>query len=164
VLAVADEALATGRRVVLLHGAASSSEVYPTSLLADEVEYVVATRDGSLGHEGEVAEMVADYEAWADRCIASGPPAMLAALASRSRGRDARLGVARLGRKGGQRSTRSDGARARRGSWLQVVVEHPFGCALGVCLGCVVPGVLEPRACREGPAFAAAELAWERAW
>ena len=46
---LADEAIRDGRQVTLLFGAASSREVYPSSLLPDEVEYVVATDDGSHG-------------------------------------------------------------------------------------------------------------------
>ncbi len=50
----------------------------------------------------------------------------------------------------------------RRRAWLQVMLPHPAGCALGVCLGCVVDGADGPlRVCREGPAFGAAELTWE---
>ena len=60
---LADEAIRDGRQVTLLFGAASAREVYPSSLLPDEVEYVVATDDGSLGHHGFVTELVADYEA-----------------------------------------------------------------------------------------------------
>ena len=51
---LADEAIRDGRQVTLLFGAASAREVYPSSLLPDEVEYVVATDDGSLGHHGYV--------------------------------------------------------------------------------------------------------------
>ena len=47
-----DEAIRDVRSIVLLYGAASSGEVYPSSLLPDEVEYVVATADGSLGSRG----------------------------------------------------------------------------------------------------------------
>ena len=37
----------------MLFGAATAAaEVYPSSLLPDEVEYVVATDDGSFGHHG----------------------------------------------------------------------------------------------------------------
>ena len=39
-----------------------------------------------------------------------------------------------------------------------------MGCAVGACLGCVVHGVDGPvRVCREGPVFAADEIAWEAA-
>ena len=41
-----------GRQVVMLFGAASAREVYPSCLLPDEVEYIVATDDGSFGHHG----------------------------------------------------------------------------------------------------------------
>lgn len=165
VRALADESLAAGRRVTLLFGAAGAAEVYPSSLLPTEVEYVVATDDGSLGHHGYVTELVPEYEALADQAFACGPEPMLAALARLARGRDARLGVARLGRKGG-RSPRSSAAlgtsAARRKAWLQVSMEQHMGCAVGACLGCVVHGVDGPvRVCREGPVFAAEEIAWE---
>ena len=41
-----------------------------------------------------------------------------------------------------------------------------MGCAVGACLGCVVMGAsgTPQRVCREGPVFAAEELAWEGAW
>ncbi len=70
---LADEAIRDGRQVVLLFGAASAAEVYPSNLLPDEVEYVVATDDGSLGHQGYVTDLVPDYEAWADQAFACGP-------------------------------------------------------------------------------------------
>src|SRR6476661_7552155 len=98
---LADEALRDGRQVTLLFGAANSHEVYPSSLLPDEVEYVVATDDGSLGHHGFVTDLVPGYEAWADQAFACGPAPMLAALARQATGRRDRLGVARLGRKRG---------------------------------------------------------------
>ena len=91
----------------LLFGGASAREVYPSSLLPDEVEYIVATDDGSLGHAGFVTELVPKYEAWADQAFACGPAGMLRALSALAVGRRERLGVAKLGRKrGGQRSNR----------------------------------------------------------
>jgi NAD(P)H-flavin reductase len=82
-----DEAIRDGRQVVVLFGAASARDVYPSSLLPDEVEYAVATDDGSLGHAGLVTELVADYEAWADQAFACGPQPMLATLARLAAGR-----------------------------------------------------------------------------
>lgn len=158
---LADEAIAAGRQVVVLFGAGTAAEVYPSSLLPDEVEYAVATDDGSLGHHGRVTDLVADYEAWADQAFACGPERMLAALARLASGRDARLGVARLGRKRGVRAAPLGSPQARRGSWLQVSMEQHMGCAVGACLGCVVMGVEGPqRVCREGPVFAPDEIAW----
>ena len=157
-----DEAIRDVRSIVLLYGAASSGEVYPSSLLPDEVEYVVATADGSLGHHGRVVDLALGYEAWADQAFAAGPPSLLAELTRLATGRRGRMGVANLGRKrGGGRPVQAGSAEARRKSFLQVGLDQSIGCAAGTCLGCVVPGRDGPvRVCREGPAFAADELDW----
>lgn len=158
-----DEALRDGRQVTLLFGATAAGHVYPSSLLPDEVEYVVATDDGSLGHRGFVTELVPEYEAWADQAFACGPLPMLARLAGLAAGRRERLGVARLGRKrGGGKPELPGSVAARRKAFLQVAMEQTMGCAVGACLGCVVMGVEGPqRVCREGPVFAAEEIDWE---
>jgi dihydroorotate dehydrogenase electron transfer subunit len=159
VRALADEAIETGRQVVVLLGAPSAASVYPSSLIPEEAEYLVATEDGSLGQHGPVTDLVTEYEAWADQCFASGPVDMLRRLAVQARGRDARLGVARLGRR--RRGRGRAVVPSRRQAWLQVLVEQEIGCALGTCLGCVVHGAGGPvRVCREGPAFAIHELGW----
>jgi dihydroorotate dehydrogenase electron transfer subunit len=162
---LADEAIRDGRRVTILFGALSASHVYPSSLLPDEVEYVVATDDGSLGHHGFVTDLVQDYEAWADQAFACGPHPMLARLAQLAAGRRERLGVAKLGRKrGAGKADPLGSAAARRKSFLQVSMEQTMGCAVGACLGCIVIGVEGPlRVCREGPVFAAQEIAWPTA-
>jgi dihydroorotate dehydrogenase electron transfer subunit len=153
--------------VTLLFGAATAREVYPSALLPDEVEYVVATDDGSLGHRGLVTELVTGYEAWADQAFACGPFPMLAALSRLAIGRRQRLGVAALGRKrGGGRTAPPGSPGARRKAFLQVSMEQNMGCAVGACLGCVVmtTGGQPQRVCREGPVFASEEIAWEGAW
>lgn len=161
VRAVVDEAVATGRQVAVLVGAPSVEAVFPSTLLPEEAEYVVATEDGSLGHHGPVTDLVSNYEAWADQCFAAGSPDTVGRMAMLARGRGERMGVARLGRRRGRRAS-ATAVHSRRRAWLQVIVPHQIGCALGVCLGCVVSGDKGPlRACREGPAFAAEELRWE---
>jgi dihydroorotate dehydrogenase electron transfer subunit len=167
VRALADEAINHGRQVTLLFGAASAREVYPSSLLPDEVEYVIATDDGSVGHRGFVTELVADYEGWADQAFACGPAPMLAALARLADGRRERLGVARLGRKrGGGKQDAVGSTAARRKAFLQVSMEQNMGCAVGACLGCVIMGTngAPQRVCREGPVFASDEVAWDAGW
>ena len=167
VRSLADDALRDGRQVTLLFGAASARDVYPSSLLPDEVEYVIATDDGSVGHRGFVTELVPDYEAWADQAFACGPAPMLAALARLAEGRRQRLGVARLGRKRGGGKTDPPGSTAaRRKAFLQVSMEQNMGCAVGACLGCVVMGTngQPQRVCREGPVFASDEVAWDSGW
>jgi dihydroorotate dehydrogenase electron transfer subunit len=164
---LADEAIRVGRQVTLLFGGASSREVYPSSLLPAEVEYVVATDDGSMGHHGFVTALLPDYEAWADQAFACGPAAMLAALARLAASRRERLGVANLGRKrGGGKADPIGSPAARRKAFLQVSMEQNMGCAVGACLGCVVMSVTgtPQRVCREGPVFASDELRWEDAW
>jgi dihydroorotate dehydrogenase electron transfer subunit len=164
---LADEAIRDGRAVTMLFGAASARDVYPSTLLPDEVEYVVATDDGSMGRAGFVTELVPEYEAWADQAFACGPRPMLATLAHLAAGRQARLGVAKLGRKrGGGRTPTPGSPAARRKAFLQVSMEQNMGCAVGACLGCVVMGASgQPqRVCREGPVFAADEIAWESGW
>jgi dihydroorotate dehydrogenase electron transfer subunit len=164
---LADEAIRAGSQVTLLFGAASSREVYPSNLLPDEVEYVVATDDGSMGHQGYVTDLVPRYEAWADQAFACGPSPMLAALARLATGRRERLGVGKLGRKrGGGKSDPIGSPAARRKAFLQVSMEQNMGCAVGACLGCVVMSVTgtPQRVCREGPVFAAEELVWEGSW
>ncbi len=160
---LADEALRDGRAVVLLYGCRGAAEVYPSSLLPDEIEYLVATDDGSVGHAGFVTDLVLEYEAWADQAFACGPVPMLRVLAGLAAGRQARLGVATLGRKRGAGRPVPPGSReARRKAFLQVAMEQHMGCAVGACLGCVVWGVGGPqRVCREGPVFAADEIEWE---
>ena len=167
VRSLADEALRDGRQVAVLFGAASARDVYPSSLLPDEVEYVIATDDGSVGHHGFVTELVPKYEAWADQAFACGPAPMLAALARLSSGRRERLGVAKLGRKrGGGKPDAVGSPAARRKAFLQVSMEQNMGCAVGACLGCVILGTngQPQRVRREGPVFAADEVAWESGW
>jgi dihydroorotate dehydrogenase electron transfer subunit len=164
---LADEAIRDGRQVTLLFGAASAREVYPTSLLPDEIEYIVATDDGSMGHHGYVTELVPTYEAWADQAFACGPAPMLAALSRLAEGRRERLGVAKLGRKRGAGKSDPVGSpAARRKAFLQLSMEQNMGCAVGACLGCVVMSTsgVPQRVCREGPVFASEEIAWEAGW
>jgi dihydroorotate dehydrogenase electron transfer subunit len=165
--ALADQQIAANRQVTVAFGAPTAAMVYPSSLLPDEVEYVVATDDGSFGQRGSVTDLVPQFEAWADQAFASGPLDMLAALARLARGRQARLGVAALGpRRGrGVKGVQPGSRDARRRAWLQIALEQNIGCAVGTCLGCMIMGVEGPqRVCREGPVFASDEIAWEARW
>ncbi len=167
VRSLADEAIRDGRQVTLLFGAASARDVYPTSLLPDEVEYVIATDDGSVGHHGYVTDLIPAYEAWADQAFACGPEPMLQALARLAATRSNRMGVARLGRKrGGGRAIPAGSPAARRKAFLQISMEQRMGCAVGACLGCVVMATsgTPQRVCREGPVFASDEIDWEGSW
>jgi dihydroorotate dehydrogenase electron transfer subunit len=133
-IALAEEALKRRVEVTLLAGFRSANKVFPAPLVPNEVEYVVATDDGSMGYPGMVTAMLPDYVPWADQVCACGPVPMLRALAA-------------------NRLTGSLPA--------QIAMEEHMGCAVGVCLGCVVPTKNgNQRVCRDGPVFELAEMGW----
>lgn len=133
---LAERALGRGASVVLAVGAATSAHVFPARLLPAEVEYLVATDDGSAGHHGFVTELVPDRLAWADVVYACGPVPMMAALARLMRER----------------------APSKPG---RVAMEERMGCSMGVCLGCVVETSKGPqRVCTEGPVFDIRQIVW----
>lgn len=133
-VALAEEAIRRDVAVTLLCGFRSVAKALPADRLPAEVEYVVATDDGSAGHRGVVTEIVPQYLTWADQICACGPVPMLKALAKLER--PERLPV-------------------------HIAMEERMGCAMGVCLGCVVPtrrGL--QRVCRDGPVFRLDEMGW----
>jgi dihydroorotate dehydrogenase electron transfer subunit len=138
-VALAEEALHAGLSVTLLAGFRTADKVFPAERVPEDVEYVVATDDGSFGHPGLVTELVPEYLGWADQICACGPVPMLKALGS------------------------IDGVRPRgkRAKPVQIAMEEHMGCAMGVCLGCVVPTRRGPqRVCRDGPVFDLQEMGW----
>lgn len=133
-VALAEDALLRGIGVTLLSGFRTAAKVFPSHLIPPEVEYVIATNDGTAGHPGFVTEIARDYLSWADQICACGPVPMLRALAALNR-------------------------VERRP--VQIAMEEHMGCAVGVCLGCVVPtrrGYL--RVCRDGPVFDLDDMGW----
>ena len=85
------------------------------TLLPDEVEYVVATGDGSLGHRGLGPETsCSGTRAGPTRRSSAGPRTSSRGVARLAAGRRQRLGVATLGRKRG--GGRPVAARVRRGA------------------------------------------------
>jgi dihydroorotate dehydrogenase electron transfer subunit len=135
---LSDEALARGQSVTLLMGASTATTLLSAAELPAEVEYVVATDDGSQGHAGFVTDLVPDYLPWADQVLACGPDPMLRSLAN----------VVRQHRLG------------RRPS-VQVSVERSMACGVGACLGCVIDtrhGM--QTSCVTGPVFPIEEIVW----
>ena len=165
---LADEAIRDGRQVVLLFGAASASDVYPSSLLPGRGR--VRGRDRrrlarpsrlrdrprarlrGLGRPGVRLRAGADARRprrdW--RPAGASGSVWPSSAASAAPGRPIRVGS----------------PAARRKAFLQVSMEQNMGCAVGACLGCVVMSTTgQPqRVCREGPVFAADELDWEGGW
>lgn len=144
-VALAEQALSRGREVALLVGAATAEHVFPARLVPPEVEYQAATIDGTLGHHGYVTELLPRYLDWSDAVYACGPTPMLEAV-------DRLCRPAAAGRAGA----------VDFGKPVQLAMEQHMGCAMGVCLGCVVKTRRGyQRVCRDGPVFAADDLVWE---
>lgn len=134
------------RNITLAMGGRSLHHLWPSHLLPPDVEYVTTTDDGSFGVKGRVTDVLPGLLSWADQLCACGPWPMLAAL-GRMRDDAERVSAIYPG----------------RGALLSahVAVEQHMGCAMGVCLGCVVKTKRGyQRVCRDGPVFGADELVW----
>ena len=143
--------ISAGRSVVLLVEARSAAELPAASLLPEQVEIVVATEDGSLGHQGSAADLMPTYADWADQVIASGERGLLNAVTSAARAASA---IDRTSAKGKRRSRQAGAA-----PWLQLLISHEIGCGSGVCGGCTFSSANgSVRLCREGPAVSAPGL------
>ncbi len=128
---LSDEAVSKGIDVVFLMGAADETGLLASSELADGVEYLAATDDGSRGHRGLATDLMADYVPWADQIFACGPEPMYRTL-----------------------KYVTDPLRRERKPSIQVSVERGMACGLGACLGCVVEttkGMIA--SCVQGPVF-----------
>jgi len=138
VLMLAAEAVRAGLNVTYLLGAASADGLLTPQHLPDEVEYVVATDDGSAGYQGFVTDLVPGYLQWADQIFSCGPEPMF-------------------------RSLRREVLAHRFGATptVQLAVERTMACGVGACLGCVVETRHGMRtSCVEGPVFDMEELVW----
>ena len=128
-VALAEEQIARGRSVALCFGARSAAGVFPADLLPPEVEYYVATEDGSQGHQGLVTDLFAQHLNWADQSFACGPVPMFRSMAQ---------------------VVRTDGMRRP----VQILMETEMACGVGICYGCAVftkRGV--KLCCKDGPRF-----------
>ncbi len=135
---LAAEAVRSGRNVTWLLGAMNADGLLAASHLPGEVEYIVATDDGSAGHHGFVTDLVPQYLRWADQVFACGPEPMF-------------------------RSLHREVLAHRFGDSppVQLSVERTMACGVGACLGCVVETRHGMRAsCVDGPVFDMDELVW----
>ncbi len=117
------------RSIVLCFGARSADGVYPAELLPPQVEYQVATEDGSMGRQGFVTDLFAENLSWADQSFACGPVPMFRAMSP---------------------IVRRDGMNRP----VQILMETEMACGTGICYGCAVftkRGV--KLCCKDGPRF-----------
>ena len=129
-LALAESALACSAEVVLATGATHAAAVFPAQQLPAAVELQVATADGSLGRRGDVAGLLPQLVAWADRVCAVGSPALYRALQQASQ------------------PPRSAGS-------VQILLtDIALACGVGACLACTVETAAGLRqVCTDGPVF-----------
>lgn len=136
-LSLAGLALSQGLAVTLLLGAATADQVYPAALLPLEVEYHVATDDGTLGEWTCITQVLPTYVNWADALYICGPQELLREVSRRTE-------------------------RVRERGFAQVALANaPVCCALGTCLSCAVPTRRGLRLlCKDGPVFPLRDVIW----
>jgi dihydroorotate dehydrogenase electron transfer subunit len=138
VFMLAEAAIKRGLSVTYLLGAMNGDGLLPAQEMPEEIEYVVATDDGSRGHHGFVTDLVPDYLQWADQIFACGPEPMFRSLRNQ-------VLKHRIGKKPD----------------VQLSVERMMACGLGACLGCVVETTsgMVP-SCTDGPVYDMERLVW----
>ncbi len=132
-------ALLAGHQVALALGVTQEDRVIPPDLLPVEVEYRLATLDGSVGRRGEVLASLEGLEGWPDHICAALPRAQWPRLRSWIEGWHPAL----------------------QPGFAQVLAESDIFCGTGACLACVVErrdGRLT-RACVHGPVLDLIDLA-----
>jgi len=127
-----------GKKVTLLLGAATASKLYPSKLLPPGVKVVLATDDGTKGHQGLVTDLLPRYAPPADRIYICGPMPMFKYIAAQRE----KLGLA--------------------GKQVNISLEMRMACGIGVCLGCTIRTVSGPKeVCHDGPVFRLDEVIWD---
>jgi dihydroorotate dehydrogenase electron transfer subunit len=132
---LAEWAIARGKSVSLLLGAATSSLICPVHLLPVSVTCLLATEDGSCGRQGYVTQCLPEALPEADQIFACGPTPMFRTLAA-----DASL----------------------KDRDVQVSLEIRMACGLGICYGCTVNTKQGAKqVCKHGPVFQLSDIIWE---
>jgi dihydroorotate dehydrogenase electron transfer subunit len=139
---VARRAFERGLQVLWVNGAYTAHQLFPRAL-PDRSDVHLCTDDGSIGHHGFVSDITDVLIDGVDMVHACGPMPMLVALAR-------------------QLSVRE--AAGQTGPPCDVSLEAPMGCALGTCLGCVVPASDGgyARVCIEGAVMNWRQVDWAR--
>jgi dihydroorotate dehydrogenase electron transfer subunit len=131
-------AIAAGLAVTLALDGSRAEALYPLKNLPAAVEVRLATRDGSAGLRGSVADLLPDLLAWADLVCAVGSLALYRALKLHA-------AAARF--------------RLEPGFMFGLMDNGLLPCGVGVCLGCPVETAAGQKlACLHGPVFDLAEL------
>lgn len=138
-LGLLDTALERGQPVALVLGGKRAADLYPLNLLPPAVEFYAATRDGSTGQRGIVANVLPELLGWADTLAATGSAALFHAIHQQ-------ISQTRVVNQPGF-------ARV-------LAAPRLLACGVGSCRGCAVPTTSGPRlACTDGSVFDLARLA-----
>ncbi len=136
---LATSLLTRNKNPVLILGARDSTLI-PELPLFERIDIIIATDDGSRGLHGTSIDALHSFETDGNdmntEYFACGPMPMLRALALHA-------------------------DQTARKCWVSI--EQTMGCAVGACMGCVIPvhgGNGYARVCTEGPIFDSREIAW----
>jgi dihydroorotate dehydrogenase electron transfer subunit len=144
---VARAAIKRGLKFYWVNGAYTAHQLLPLERLPAIDETWLATDDGTAGHAGQVTDLLKrEPRAWlgqVDIVHACGPTPMLMSLARLLNEQDSRTGGV---------------------PDCEISLEAPMGCALGTCLGCVVPSSDGgfARVCVEGAVMERRAVDWGR--
>lgn len=132
-LTLVEQALAAGKRVLLVHEAPTAAQLFPPGGLPPGVEIQLATLDGSQGHAGSALELLPELAQWADHVYAVGDVAWYAVLVRVLREHRLHLG---------------------QGLAWGLIAPEIMPCGMGACGGCAVERRGGYRlACADGPVF-----------
>ena len=135
-IALADQAIASGREVTIVSAARKASLLYPSDWIPDGVTIVEVTEDGSAGKTGLITEALPAAMQDADQAFFCGPVPMYRAL---------------------WETWRNHGITAP----TQVLLEVRMACGFGICYGCAVATDSGRKmVCTEGPMFDINEVNW----
>ena len=131
---LADELKAQGKKVKILYGTATASQMCPESTLPAAVEYVYATEDGSRGRNGFITEYLPQYLQGTAQLFACGPTPMYRTMAKMT---------------------------TVKNKPVQVSLEVRMACGLGICYGCSIHTKQGLRqVCKHGPVFNLHDIEW----
>jgi dihydroorotate dehydrogenase electron transfer subunit len=137
-LTLIHQALADGKRVLLLHEAPSAGQLLPPSGLPHDVEVRLATADGSRGRKGTALDLLPELAQWADQIYAVGRTEWYAQVVRALREHRLRLG---------------------EGLAWGLIAPELMPCGMGACGACGVDTQRGYRlACTDGPVFDLTEV------
>lgn len=135
-IALADQAIASGKDVTIVSAARKASLLYPSDWIPDGVTIIEVTEDGSAGETGLITEALPAAMKSADQAFFCGPVPMYRAIWDTWRTHDI--------------STPT-----------QVLLEVRMACGFGICYGCAVATHSGRKmVCTQGPMFDLNEVNW----